>query len=181
MLMSADACSLLIVDVQEKLCPVMDDPRIVLHNCSRLMRGAARLGVPVTVSEQYPKGIGPTMVDLRDLTEPENFLEKTTFSCAGAPAIVERLRGLNRPKVILAGIEAHVCVTQSALGLKAIGFETYVVADACSSRRPENRDLTYDRLRAAGVPVVPTESVLFEWMGDAAHEAFREISRTLIK
>lgn len=181
MLMTAESSSLLIVDVQEKLCPVMDDPRIVLHNCGRLMKGAARLGVPVTVSEQYPKGLGPTMVDLRELTVSENFLEKTTFSCAAAANIAGRLKEIGRPKVIVAGIEAHVCVCQTALGLKEHGYEVFVVADACSSRRTADRDLAYDRMRAAGVHVVPTESVLFEWVGDAAHEAFREVSKTLIK
>lgn len=181
MLMTADASSLLIVDVQEKLCPVMDDPRAVIHNCGRLMKGAARLGVPVTVSEQYPKGLGPTMVDLRELTAPENFLEKTTFSCAGAPNIMERLESLGRRKVIVAGIEAHVCVCQTALGLLENGYEVFVVADACNSRRPADRETGLARMQASGVRVVPTESVLFEWIGDASHEAFREISKTLIK
>ncbi|EKV26449.1 Isochorismatase [Caenispirillum salinarum AK4] len=181
MLMTADQSSLLIVDVQEKLCPVMDDPRAVIHNCGRLMKGAARLDVPVTVSEQYPKGLGPTMVDLRDLTAPENFLEKTSFSCAGAPNIVERLRGLDRPKVIVAGIETHVCVCQTALGLLQSGYEVFVVADACSSRHPRDREAGLERMQASGVRIVPTESVLFEWLGDARHDAFREISQTLIK
>lgn len=181
MLMTAAQSSLLIVDVQEKLCPVMDDPRTVIHNCGRLMKGAARLGVPVTVSEQYPKGLGPTIVDLRELTAPENFMEKTTFSCAGAPNILERLRGMDRPKVVVAGIEAHVCVCQTALGLLETGFEVFVVADAVSSRKPSDRDTSLARMQASGVRIVPTESVLFEWIGDAANEAFREISKTLIK
>lgn len=155
--------------------------RTVIHNCGRLMKGAARLGVPVTVSEQYPKGLGPTIVDLRELTAPENFMEKTTFSCAGAPNILERLRGMDRPKVVVAGIEAHVCVCQTALGLLETGFEVFVVADAVSSRKPSDRDTSLARMQASGVRIVPTESVLFEWIGDAANEAFREISKTLIK
>lgn len=181
MLITAETTSLLIVDVQERLCPVMEDPRTVIHNCGRLMKGAARLGVPVTVSEQYPKGLGPTMVDLRGLTAPENFLEKTTFSCAGAPNIVERLTALGRPGVVVAGIEAHVCVSQTALGLLEKGWRVFVAGDACDSRRRPDRDMGFDRLRAAGVHVVPTESVLFEWIGDASHDAFREVSKTLIK
>lgn len=181
MLMTANSSSLLIVDVQEKLCPVMDDPRSVIHNCGRLMKGAERLGVPVTVSEQYPKGLGPTMVDLRDLTAATNVLEKTSFSCAAAPNIMERLVSLERRKVIVAGIEAHVCVCQTALGLLEQGYEVFVVADAVNSRHPADMKTGLARMQASGVKVVPTESVLFEWLGDASHEAFREISRTLIK
>jgi nicotinamidase-related amidase len=181
MLMTADQSSLLIVDVQEKLCPVMEDPRSVIHNCGRLMKGAARLGVPVLVSEQYPKGIGPTMVDLRELTDKENFLEKTTFSCAAAPNIMERLEALGRRKVVVAGIETHVCVCQTTLGLLENGYEVFVVADACSSRSPQDRKTGLERMQASGARIVPTESVLFEWLGDAKHEAFREIMQGLIK
>ncbi|SOD91069.1 hydrolase [Caenispirillum bisanense] len=181
MLMTADRSSLLIVDVQEKLCPVMDDPRIVLHNGSRLMRGAARLGVPVTVTEQYPEGIGPTMFDLRELTAPENVLTKRTFSSAADAGIVERLRGFGRPQVVVAGIESHVCVLQTCLGFRALGYEVFVVRDACSSRRVADRDAAFVRMAAAGVAVVTTEMVLFEWLGDSRHEAFREVSKTLIK
>lgn len=181
MLITAERSSLLIVDVQEKLCPVMDDPRIVLHNGSRLMRGAARLGVPVTVTEQYPEGIGPTMVDLRDLTAPENVVHKRTFSSAADEGIVARLRQMGRPQVVVAGIEAHVCVLQTAIGFRELGYEVYVVRDACSSRRVADRDAAFARMAAAGVSVVTTEMVLFEWIGDSRHEAFREISKTLIK
>lgn len=181
MLITAERSSLLIVDVQEKLCPVMDDPRIVLHNGSRLLRGAARLGVPVTVTEQYPEGIGPTMIDLRDLTAPENVVHKRTFSSAADEGIVARLRQMGRPQVVVAGIEAHVCVLQTAIGFRELGYEVYVVRDACSSRRVADRDAAFARMAAAGVSVVTTEMVLFEWVGDSRHEAFREISKTLIK
>ena len=181
MLITGERSSLLVVDVQEKLCPVMDDPRAVLHNGARLMRGAARLGIPVTVTEQYPEGIGPTMFDLRELTGPENVLQKRTFSSAAEETIVARLRDIGRPQVVVCGIEAHVCVLQTALGLKEIGYEVYVVRDACSSRRVSDRDAAFARMAAAGVGVVTTEMALFEWVGDSRHEAFREISKTLIK
>lgn len=181
MLIEAVRSSLLIVDVQENLGPVMAEPRQVYRNCSLLLRGAAILGVPVTVTEQYPRGLGPTMGELLALL-PEGAvrLEKLHFSAAAEPPILARMRGLDRPQVVVAGIEAHICVTQTALGLAAAGFAPFVVADACSSRLPANHQWALERLRGAGIGVVSTEMVLFEWMARAGTPQFKELS-ALIK
>lgn len=180
MLIHRDRSALLIVDVQEKLAPVMTDPRRVIHHCSLLLRAAQRLAVPVLVSEQYPRGIGPTMIDLRQWVEDEAVVEKTHFSGAHEPAVMERITALARPQIVVAGIEAHICVLQTALGLTEKGYEVLVVADACASRRVENETLAMDRLRQAGIGVVGTEMVLFEWLQQAGTPEFKELS-ALIK
>lgn len=175
MLMDAKAASLLIVDIQENLAPVMADPRQVLRNGALLLRAAARLAVPVTISEQYPKGLGHTMGELRALAPQDVVCEKLHFSCAAEPAMLSRLQGFKRQQVVVAGIEAHVCVLQTCLGLKDQGFDVFVAADACSSRKQANHDLAMTRLAAAGVSVVTTEMVVFEWLHVAGTDSFKDL------
>lgn len=175
MLMRAENSSLLIVDVQERLAPVMSDPRRVIRGCTLLMRMARRLDVPVVASEQYPQGIGPTIFDLREWLPPEGAVAKLHFSCADEPVLLDRLASSGRRQVVLAGIEAHICVLQSALGLKEKGFDPFVVTDASASRRPENEDAAWQRLRQAGIPTVTLEMVLFEWLRVAGTPAFKEL------
>jgi len=181
MLINGQRACFVLIDVQERLCPVMGDPRRVIVNGQRLLRAADKLAVPVLATEQYPQGIGPTMADLRPLLPDGAVVEKMSFSAAGEAHFLTRLRALERPQVVLAGIEAHVCVTQTALGLKAEGFDVFVVADACSSRRPADEAAAMARLAAAGAGVVTTEMVLFEWMVRADHPLFRDVLQTLIK
>ena len=175
MLMDAGRSSLLIVDVQQNLGPVIAAPRQVYRNCALLLRAATRLEVPVTLSEQYPKGLGPTMAEVLAEAPRGVVMEKMHFSCAADAAILARLRGLERPQVAIAGIEAHVCVLQSALGLLEAGFEVFVVADACSSRTKDNHRLAMERLAAAGVAVVATEMVVFEWLHRAGTPEFKDL------
>jgi len=180
MLLERDRSCLLIVDVQERLTPVMSDPRRVLHNCVLLMRAAQRLGVPILVSEQYPKGLGPTMVDLRPYLPEAGALPKLHFSAAADQAILAKLQGFGRGQVVIAGIETHVCVLQSAIDLKAKGFEVMVAADACASRRIESEQMGWSRMRQCGVELLSVEMVLFEWMHQAGTPEFKELS-ALIK
>lgn len=180
MLLDAERSSLLIVDVQENLIPVMSEPRPVYRNCAILMRAAARLGLPVTISEQYPKGLGHTVNELLQLAAPEAVVEKIHFSCAFSPEVKARLDGLERTQIVVAGIEAHVCVLQTAIGLKEAGYQVAVVADACSSRAPANAQAAMERLRANGIEVVTTEMVVFEWLHRAGTPVFKELS-ALIK
>ena len=175
MLMSSEDSVLLIIDVQEKLAPVMADPRRVIHNGVRLMRAAARLQVPVIVSEQYPQGIGPTIFDLQEHMPADGPVAKMHFSCADEPEIMKRLEAVGRRQVVIAGIEAHVCVLQSAVGLRKKGYEVFVVADACSSRRVENETLAYARLRDEGVGLVSVEMALFEWLHLAGTPEFKDL------
>ena len=180
MLLERDRSCLLIVDVQERLAPVMSDPRRVLHNCTLLMRAAQRLEIPILVSEQYPKGLGPTMVDLRPYIPEEGALPKLHFSAAADEAILARLKGFGRGQVVIAGIETHVCVLQTALDLKAKGFEVMVAADSCASRRIESEQMGWSRMRQCGIDLLSVEMVLFEWMHKAGTPEFKELS-ALIK
>ncbi len=174
-MMGADSDVLVVVDVQEQLCPVMHNPRQVLFNGARLATAATRLDIPCVVTEQYPKGLGPTMVDIRSLIPPESVVEKLTFASTGCPAFVERMVALKRPQAVVFGIESHVCVTQTALGLRQRGFGVFVVADACSSRVEASQIQAEKRLVAAGVTLVTTEMVLFEWLQTKENPAFKDI------
>ena len=175
MLMRAEDSTLLIVDVQERLAPVMSDPRRVISGCALLMRAARRLEVPVNASEQYPRGIGPTVFDLREWLPLEGAIAKLHFSCADEPALLDWLAATGRRQVVMAGIEAHICLLQSAIGLKEKGYEPFVVTDASASRRPENEDAAWRRLGQAGIPTVSVEMVLFEWLRVAGTPAFKEL------
>ncbi len=176
MLMHAARSVLIVIDVQERLCPVMDDPRRVLYNGARLLTAAARLDVPVLCTEQYSKGLGPTMIDLRTLLPDGAVVEKTAFGAMAEAGFRHALSGIGRAQVVICGTEAHVCVLQTALGLREAGFPVFTVADACGSRRPESERAGLDRMAAAGCQIVTTEMVLFEWLGDKANPAFKDIS-----
>jgi nicotinamidase-related amidase len=176
MLLDARRSALLIVDMQERLLPAMDGGEPALANAARLMEAAGRLGVPILVSEQYPKGLGPTVPALAALAPTGTVAEKLHFSCAADPGWRGRFERLDRRQAVLAGVEAHVCVLQTALGLKAAGYEPAVVADATASRRPESKAMAFDRLRQNGVEVVTTEMVLFEWLGQAGTAEFKALS-----
>ena len=154
----------------------MFDPRSVYHGCGLLMRAATRLGLPLMISEQYPKGLGHTMGELLALAPDAPVMAKLHFSCAHDPAMRAWFDAQNRPRVVVAGIEAHICVLQTALGLKAAGFEPVVVADACASRVEANTLAAMARLAANGVEVATVEMVLFEWLHRAGTPEFKELS-----
>jgi len=180
MLLDRTRSQLLIVDVQERLLPAMDDPAAVETGCSRLLQAARELALPLLVSEQYPKGLGPTVPGLRALVDDDAVMAKTEFSCAGNPAIMDRIAAADRQQVVIAGIEAHVCVLQTAVTLRERGFEPVVVMDASSSRRPESRQAAAERLGTNGVEMVTGEMVLFEWLRQAGTPEFKALS-ALIK
>jgi nicotinamidase-related amidase len=170
-----------VVDVQERLFDAMDAERRddMVANVKILVSAASRLGVPVLVTEQYPKGLGRTLPELRALLGDAPPFEKTSFSCAGAPGFVDRLRGLGADHVVLTGIEAHVCVLLTALDLLARGLRVSIVADAVCSRRAANLEIGLGQARQAGAVVTATETVVFQLMGSADAEAFRELSKLL--
>jgi nicotinamidase-related amidase len=181
MLIGRDSSCLLVVDIQEKLLPAMQDPMLVVRNTGILMQAAARLGIPILVSEQYPQGLGPTVAELRHLAPADAVLAKTAFSCADDPALCQRLADLKRPQAVICGIEAHVCVLQTALGLAArkSGITPIVIGDATSSRTNANREAGLARLRADGVEIATTEMAVFEWLGSAGTSEFKELSRLI--
>lgn len=176
MLMLSRQSCLLVVDVQERLVPAMSDPARVVKHCGVLMQAARRLEIPVVVSEQYPRGLGSTVPALRDYLPPDGAAAKMQFSCADDPGIMQRIEATGRRQVVVAGVEAHVCVLQTALGLLGKGFEVYVVQDACASRNPDSEMLAAERMRHAGVGVVSVEMAVFEWLAAAGTPAFKELS-----
>jgi len=175
----ADDSLLLIVDVQEKLTAVMPDKVVnrLRRNAGMLLQTATAIGIPVIATEQYPKGLGKLEEALTSLLpQGSSLYEKTGFSCLAAEGLTERLADSGRRQVILSGVEAHICVLQSALDLKARGYEVFVVGDAVCSRNRENYENSLQRLRHAAVNVVDAESVLFEWVRDSKHEHFKFVS-----
>ncbi len=180
MLMSATRSALLVVDIQQRLLPSMAAPQAVVNNTAVLIRAAQRLGVPILVSEQYPRGLGHTVPDLAQVVAPDEVLVKMHFSCIGDAGFALRFRDLARPQAVVAGIEAHVCVLQTVEDLLAQGTDTFVVEDATSSRAEKNHAAAMARLRGAGARIVTTEMVVFEWLAKAGTPEFKELS-ALIK
>ena len=176
MLIEAGRSGLLVVDVQERLAPAVAGGDEVIACCGVLIEAAGRLDVPVLASEQYPKGLGPTVAALRDRLEPAAVLAKTAFACTGEAEIERRVRELDREIIVVCGMEAHICVLQSVLGIRRMGLAAVVVADATGSRNPWHRDLAFDRLRANGVEIATTEMVLFEWLARAGTPEFKALS-----
>jgi nicotinamidase-related amidase len=182
MLLEAARSQFLLVDMQERLVPAMHDADSLLERCTILLQAAAELSVPVTVSEQYRKGLGATVAPLDALRGDARVLQKLHFSSAADPgqnARISALAASGRRQLVIAGIESHVCVLQSALGFRDMGFDVFVVADAVSSRKLDSIELAQSRLRHNGVSVVNTEMVLFEWLQIAGTPQFKAISKLI--
>jgi nicotinamidase-related amidase len=166
---------LLIVDVQERLLPAVQDAERVMGRCESLLRAARLLGVPVLLTEHCPEQLGTLVARLQALAGADCVLSKTHFSALDEPAVAQRIAAANRPQIVIAGMEAHVCVLQTALGLAERGYRPHVVADASGSRDPRAAEIAFERLRAAEVTVVTVEMVLFEWLEHAARPELREL------
>lgn len=184
MLLSRDKSQLLIVDVQDKLLGAISGKDRVIDRCVRLIHAARRLGIPITLSEQYPKGLGPTADSVRDAAADDGFVfDKVEFSCLRNEPLRHRLHQLRRQgrsQVVVGGIEAHVCVMQTAIDLEGQGFEAFVVADAVGSRAKASCKLALARLLKTSVDVVDSEMVLFEWLERSGTSEFKEL-QALIK
>ena len=175
-LLRREHTALLLVDVQERLHAVMANREPLVENLRRLVRGFQILGMPILVTEQYPQGLGPTIAELRDLLGEGRPIEKLAFSCCQVAELCDQLETLKIMQVVLAGIETHVCILQTALDLLQLGFQVHVPADAVSSRRQLDWQIALERMRQAGVVVTGTESVLFELLVRAGTPEFKEIS-----
>jgi len=172
---------LLIIDVQERLAAAMEGEclRRLFSSVGRLIEAARILEIPITVTEQYPQGLGPTRREIAAQLPPGlRPCEKRAFSCCAAPGFASRLAPKTaRPQVILTGMEAHICVLQTAAGLQGWGYQVFVAADGLCSRDGRLRENALQRLRQGGVSVTNSESVVFEWLGGADHPLFRRVSR----
>jgi nicotinamidase-related amidase len=180
LLPNRERCALLVVDVQERLLPAMP-PKVaasVLRNTGNLIAVAREFALPLLVSEQYPKGLGATVPEIKAAL-PEDFspFTKIDFSCCAAPGFMPLLEAANAPEVILCGMETHVCVLQTALDLLSAGRRVYVAADATCSRAKYNWQLGLELMRQAGAVIGSTEIFAFALLGAAGSEQFKRISR----
>ena len=178
MLIDPHKATLLVVDIQEKLIGAMSDAEGTRARARWLLAACADLALPIVISEQYPKGLGHTLAALTTAAPAAQVVEKTHFSCVAAECLPESL--LRREQVIVCGMETHVCVLQTVLGLLSLGKHVFVVEDACDSRTPASKAAGLARMRDAGAQVVTREMVLFELMGSASHPLFRHISKTYL-
>jgi nicotinamidase-related amidase len=179
MLLDRGKASLLLIDMQERLLPAMADPAAVESRSLILLQAARALDIPVTVSEQYPKGLGHTVARLKAEIGNAPVFEKLAFSCWRDQALKDHLirhHEAGRPLVIVAGVEAHVCVLQSCIDLANAGFGVFAVADAMSSRKQESAALALTRMAHAGVDVINAEMAVFELLGQAGTAEFKALS-----
>ena len=167
----------LVIDIQERLVPVMEESEQLIENCSKLIRGLQVLGLPILVTQQYTKGLGDTVEEIKSVFNDFQYIEKRDFSCFDEPVVAEKLAHSGVRNVIICGIESHVCVLQTAIDLKAAGYIPVVVMDCVSSRSLDNIDLASERFRYEGIMMTSLESVLFELTRSSAAPEFKEISK----
>jgi nicotinamidase-related amidase len=171
---SKDSC-LIVIDMQERLVPAMQAPARTIKNTRLLIRVATRLDVPVMLTEQYPQGLGRTVKEIASAGEDLPVYEKMHFSCMDEATFAEAFAVNNRRQAVIAGMEAHICVMQTAAQLMGQGYQVFVVTDATSSRTLESEKACLDRLQAVGAGIVTTEMVVFEWLAKAGTTAFKEL------
>jgi nicotinamidase-related amidase len=178
-LLDRNRSALVLIDFQERLFPNVHEHPRVMARIDLLLAAANLMHVPVLLTEQYPKGLGRTVEEIRKTLPQIQPLEKIDFSCAAAPGFKERLASLHRDQIVLTGIETHICVAQTALDLASQGENVFVVADATSSRRPLDAQTALRRLEQKGLTIITAESVVFEWLRCAGTEEFKALQPKL--
>ncbi len=174
MLIRAEESVLVVIDMQERLVPAMQAPARTIRNTRTLLSSAQEIGVPIIMTEQYPAGLGRTVPELSG-TPGAVVLEKMHFSCMEDETFAKTIGDLDRKQVILAGMEAHICVVQTCASMIEQGFEVFVVSDATASRTLESEQACLARLSVGGAGIVTTEMVVFEWLGKAGTPAFKKL------
>ena len=170
-----EGCALVVVDFQEKLLPAIYDFTSVLDRAVKIVTAAYTMDVPVLFTQQYTQGLGPTHAALRNLRPDFSYVEKMTFNSFETPEFVEQLTKLDVCTLVILGIEAHICVCQTALEALQRDYEVHVLADASGSRKPSNQEIGMQRIRQAGGIVTATELTIYEWIGRSDSEAFRKM------
>ncbi len=180
MLLDKNQSCLIVVDIQERLAPAMfDGGAEAIRNAAILMQAAKRLGVPVLVSEQYPRGLGRTVPQLAEFMPDGGAIEKLEFACTGNAAFAEKLKVLDKKQIVITGMEAHICVLQTALSLRAQGQEVFVAADAVASRKQASMDHAFSRIEDAGGAIITSEMAVFEWLERAGSDDFKALSKLI--
>lgn len=178
-LLEAAKTVLLVIDVQEKLCAAMDENGLgqLTRNAGILLDSAAELAIPVIFTEQYVKGLGSTLPELKERAPAASCHEKLTFSCCGNAAFVKQLKESGRRQIIVSGMETHVCVLQTVIDLLGEGFDVHVVKDAVMSRSSDNRQTAIEAMVQAGAVPTCTEAVVFQLLKIAGTESFKKLSK----
>lgn len=174
-----DNTALLIIDIQEKILSVMHNPKMVIDNTLKIIKGFKKLNLPIFYTEQYPKGLGPTAASILKELEGLSAIQKMTFSCYGADNLFQRLRDNEANQVVVAGIEAHVCVQQTVLDLISNNFQVDVLANATSSRKEIDYHFALQRMSKHGAEITTVESVLFELLNECGTDEFKSISKII--
>ena len=166
---------LVVIDIQGTLAQKMHDKDFCYENVIKMIKGAQVLNVPILITEQIPEKLGPTIPEIASLFPDFQPIPKTSFSCCGDPEFMKKFNALGRKQILLTGIEAHVCVYQTALELINIGYEVHLLADCISSRTAENKLISIERMKIEGVKLTTAEMALFELMKIAEGDTFREV------
>jgi len=177
-LMNRSDTGLLVIDVQEKLVPKIQGQEALIRDILVLVEGAKFLGLPLWATEQYPKGLGPTLPALAEKLPPRS--DKLSFSCEQVPGLLQEMKGKGLTKVLVSGIEAHVCVQQTALDLLASGLKVFLAVDAVGSRHTEDKTVALRRMEQSGVLLTTVEAALFEWAEKAGTPEFKAISKLIM-
>ncbi len=167
----------LVIDIQERLFPVMYEKGYFLKNCKILIEGLGKLSVPTMATQQYTKGLGGTLPEIESLMPGFEYFEKSNFSCCDEPEIYNGMKNMGAKNVIICGIESHICVLQTAVDLKESGLNPIVVMDCVSSRTKESIELAKERFRFDGIMMASCESILFELARTSGTPEFRAISK----
>jgi nicotinamidase-related amidase len=172
-----EKCSLVVVDVQSKLAQLMFGREALLKNIQILIKAAKILDIPIVWCQQVPDSLGATVPEIAELLSDIEPINKASFSCCGDEQFINKLNALDPRQVLLCGIEAHVCIYQTAVDLQSRGYEVGIVADAVSSRTLENKQISLERLKTEGANLSSTEMVLFELLKTAKHPRFKQIAK----
>jgi len=174
-MLTTDKTVLVVIDMQGKLAQSMHRRELLFENVQKIIKGAQVLGIPMLITEQNPKGLGPTIPEIADLVPGVRRIPKLSFSCCGDESFSKELSGLQRRQVLLSGIEAHVCLYQTTVDLVASGYEVHILADAVSSRTAENKAIGLQKMNDAGASITSVETALFELLRVAEGPAFKQI------
>mgnify|MGYP001027959046 CR=1 FL=1 len=172
-LIQREGSVLVVIDLQEKLLPHIAEKDEISKNIEKLVRFAKIMRIPIVMTEQYPKGLGPTILGVKQLVPETEPIEKVEFSCFGSERFTEALARLKARTLIIAGIEAHICVTQTAIEAVSNGYEAYVVSDGVSSRRLDDKATALERMRQSGVTIASTEMLMYELLEKAGTPEFK--------
>ena len=174
-MLALENTALLVIDVQGKLAHLMNEKETLFNNLQKLIKGAQVLELPILWTEQRPEKIGPTISEVARLLPNIKLISKMSFSCCGNEKFMQEIKDLGRKQILIAGIETHVCVYQTAMDLVNLGYEVQVITDAVSSRTPQNKEIGFERIKAVGASLTGTETALFELLKVGEGTKFKEI------